>query len=71
MFNIEKYIKIRSADLKRDDDGRIIVHMNISIDNDEIQKELEELYDSLQNLHKILGYDFTLIVDENDIFLKS
>ena len=71
MFDIEKYIKIRRTYLKRDNDGRITAHLNINIDNDEMQKEIEELCESLQNLHKILGYDFTLTVNENDIIFEE
>ena len=67
MFDIEKYIKIKRTYLKRDNDGRITAHMNISIDDNEISKEVEELRESLLNIHKILGYDFALIVSENNI----
>lgn len=67
MFNIEKYINIKHTYLKRDNDGRITAHMNISIDDDEISKEIEELRESLLNIRKILRYDFALIVNENNI----
>lgn len=56
IFNIEKYIKVSRTYLKRDNDGRITAHMNISIDDNEISKEVEELRKSLLNIHKILGY---------------
>ena len=71
LFNIEKYIKIKRAYLNRDNDGKITAQMNISIDNDEIQKEVEELCGSLQNLHKILGYDFTLTINDNNIIFEE
>lgn len=67
MFDIEKYIKINRTYLKCDNDGKIIAHMNISIDNNEINKEIEELQEILLNIRKILGYDFALIVSENNI----
>lgn len=71
MFNLKEYIKVGNAYLKHDNDGRITAHMNIDIDNDKIHNEIEELCKSLQNLHKILGYDFTLTVNENDIIFKE
>lgn len=71
MFDIEKYINIKCTYLKHDNNGKITAHLNINIDNDEMQKEIEELCESLQNLHKILGYDFTLTVNENDIIFEE
>lgn len=71
MFDIKKYIKVAHTYLKHNNDGRITAHMNINIDNDKMHKEIEELCESLQNLHKILGYDFTLTVNENDIIFEE
>lgn len=71
MFDIEKYIKIKRTYLKCDNDGRITAHLNISIDDDEISKEVEELRESLLNIRKILGYDFTLTVNGNDIIFEE
>lgn len=69
MFDIEKYINVKHAYLKRNNDGRFAAHINI--DDDEINKEIKEFYESLRNLHKILGYDFTLTVNENDIIFEE
>lgn len=66
MFDLEKYIKV-GAYLKHDNDGKITVHINANIITDEINKEVEELQESLLNIHQILGYDFALIVSENKI----
>ena len=71
MFDLEKYINIGHAYLKRDNDGRITAHMDVNIDDDKMHKEIEELCESLRNLHNILGYDFTLIVNENDIIFEE
>jgi len=71
MFNVEKYIKIARSYLECDNDGRITVHIDVNIDDDKIHKEIEEFYESLRNLHKVLGYDFILIVNENDIIFKK
>lgn len=57
MFNIEKYINVHPY-LERDNDGRVIGHIDVNIDDDEISKEVEELRENLLNLHKILGYVF-------------
>lgn len=70
MFDLEKYIKV-GAYLKHDNDGKITGHIDVNIDDDEIHNEVEELVDSLQNLHKILGYDFTLTVKGNDIIFEE
>ena len=67
MFDLEKYIKIKRTYLKRDNDGRITAHIDVSIDDDEISREVEELQESLLNIRKILGYDFALIVSEKNI----
>lgn len=71
MFNLKEYIKVGNVYLKYDNNGRITAHMNIDIDNDKIHKEIEELCENLQSLHKILGYDFTLTVNENDIIFEE
>ena len=67
MFNVEKYIKNYHPYLECDNDGRITGHIYVNIDDDKISKEIEELRENLLNLHKILGYDFALIVSENKI----
>ena len=71
MFDLEKYIKISRIYLKQDNDGRIPAHMDVNIDDDEINKEIEELRENLLNIRKILGYDFTLTVSENDIIFEE
>ena len=67
MFDLEKYIKVGHTYLKQDNDERITAHIDVNIDGDEINKEVEELQESLLNIRKILGYDFALIVSENSI----
>lgn len=71
MFDLEKYVKVGCVYLKRDNDGKIVAHVDVNIDHDEMHKEIEELYESLHNLHKILGYDFTLTANKNDIIFKE
>ena len=71
MFDIEKYIKIKRTYLEHDDDERITAHMDVNIDDNEISKEIEELRESLLNIRKIFGYDFALIVSENDIIFEE
>lgn len=67
MFDLEKYIKDGCVCLKRDNDDEITVHIDANIITDEINKEVEELQESLLNIRQILGYDFALIVSENSI----
>ena len=71
MFNVEKYIKVVRSYLECDNDGRIAAHIDVNIDDNKIHKEIEEFYESLRNLHKILGYDFILTVSENDIIFEK
>lgn len=71
MFNVEKYIKATHLCSECDNDGKTVSYINVNIDDDKIYKELEELRESLWNLHKILGYDFTLTVTENDIIFEE
>ena len=67
MFDLENYIKISRSYLTRDDNGKIVAKVDVDIDTDEMSKEVEELRESLLNIRKILGYDFALIVSENNI----
>ena len=70
MFDLEKCIK-SSVYLKHDNNGKITAHINANIITDEISKEVEELRENLLNIRKILGYDFTLTVSENDIIFEE
>ena len=71
MFDLENYIKISRSYLTRDDNGKIVAKVDVDIDTDEMSKEVEELRESLLNIHKILGYDFTLTVNGNDIIFEE
>lgn len=71
MFDLENYIKVSRSYLTRDDNGKIVAKVDVDIDTDEMSKDIEEWCESLRNLHKILGYDFTVIVSENKIKFKG
>ena len=71
MFDLENYIKISRSYLTRDDNGKIVAKVDVDIDTDEMSKEVEELRESLLNIRKILGYDFALTVNGNDIIFEE